>query len=123
MLTACTAIFVRFRRRFGERCSNGQKIGGDMTHALTGLRTLLGLGRIGAPANRRSRPAPGRNVMMRVTLDAQHVTPLRQALIRDCAGQPWTIRVTPLHGTQRLRLSLYLPRDAVSGAIQRVAHL
>jgi len=61
--------------------------------------------------------------MMHVTLDAQHATPLRQALIRDCAGQPWTIRVAALPGTERVRLSLYLPRDAVSGAIQRVAHV
>src|ERR1700737_604451 len=93
---------------------------GDMTHTLAGLRAL-GLGNV--PAHRRPRPAPGRNVMMRVTLDAQHATPLRQALIRDCGDQPWTIRVEPLHGTGRLRLSLYLPKDAVSGAIQRVAHL
>jgi len=61
--------------------------------------------------------------MMHVTLDAQHATPLRQALIRDCAGQPWTIRLVPLYGTGRVRLSLYLPKEAVSGAIQRVAHL
>jgi nitrogen PTS system EIIA component len=61
--------------------------------------------------------------MMHVTLDAQHATPLRQALIRDCAGQPWTIRLVPLHGTGRVRLSLYLPKEAVSGAMQRVAHL
>ncbi|WP_244306404.1 PTS sugar transporter subunit IIA [Paraburkholderia lacunae] len=61
--------------------------------------------------------------MMRVTLDAQHATPLRQALIRDCGDQPWTIRVAPLHGTGRVQLSLYLPKDAVNAAIQRVAHL
>jgi PTS system nitrogen regulatory IIA component len=61
--------------------------------------------------------------MMHVTLDAQHATPLRQALTRDCAGQPWTIRLVPLHATGRVRLSLYLPKEAVSGAIQRVAHL
>jgi PTS system nitrogen regulatory IIA component len=61
--------------------------------------------------------------MMRITLDAQHATPLRQALIRDCAGQPWTIRIAPLHGTGRVRLSLYLPRHAVNGAIQHVVDL
>lgn len=92
-----------------------------MTHTLASLRALLGLGKV--QAHRRSHPAPGRNVMMRVTLDAQHATPLRQALIRDCADQQWTIRVAPLHGTGRVRLSLYLPKAAVSGAIQRVAHL
>ena len=61
--------------------------------------------------------------MMRVTLDAQHATPLRQALIRDCEDQQGTIRVAPLHGTGRVRLSLYLPKEAVNGAIQRLAHL
>jgi PTS system nitrogen regulatory IIA component len=92
-----------------------------MTHTLAALRAFFALGK--PPVHRRSRPAPGRNVMMHVTLDAQHATPLRQALIRDCAGQPWTIRLAPLQGTDRVRLSLYLPKEAVSGAIQRVAHL
>src|SRR5258708_8471911 len=92
-----------------------------MMPPLAGLRALLASG---TPApHRRSHPAPARNVMMHVTLDAQHATPLRQALIRDCAGQPWTIRLVPLYGTGRVRLSLYLPKEAVSGAIQRVAHL
>lgn len=92
-----------------------------MSRALIGLRTLLGLGK--TQPHDRSRSAPGRNVMMRVTLDAQHATPLRQALIRDCGDQQWTIRVAPLHGTGRVRLSLYLPKNAVNGAIQRLAHL
>ncbi|SAL33586.1 nitrogen regulatory IIA protein [Caballeronia udeis] len=92
-----------------------------MTHTLAALRALLSSGK--APAQHRPPRAPGRNVMMHITLDAQHATPLRQALIRDCAGQPWTIRLVPLYGTDRVRLSLYLPREAVSGAIQRVAHL
>ncbi|HEX7911927.1 MAG TPA: PTS sugar transporter subunit IIA [Paraburkholderia sp.] len=92
-----------------------------MTRALVGLRTLLGMGK--TPPDGRSRAAPSRNVMMRVTLDAQHATPLRQALIRDCGDQQWTIRIAPLHGTGRVRLSLYLPREAVNGAIQRLAHL
>jgi PTS system nitrogen regulatory IIA component len=61
--------------------------------------------------------------MMHVTLDEQHATPLRQALIRDCHDQPWTIRIVALPGTGRVRLSLYLPRTAVNGALQRVAHL
>jgi len=43
--------------------------------------------------------------------------------IRDCGDQPWTIRVAPLHGTGRVQLSLYLPKEAVNAAIQRVAHL
>jgi nitrogen PTS system EIIA component len=92
-----------------------------MTHPMTSLRALLGAGKSAV----RSRPhaAPGRNVMMHVTLDAQHATPLRQALTRDCGDQPWTIRVAPLPGTGRVKLSLYLPRTAVDGAIRRVAHL
>lgn len=93
-----------------------------MTHPLAGLRALLTSGKT-PPVHRRSRAVPGRNVMMHVTLDAQHATPLRQALIRDCAGQPWTIRLAPLPGTDRMRLSLYLPKDAMSDAIQRVVHL
>jgi nitrogen PTS system EIIA component len=92
-----------------------------MTHTLAALRALFTSAK--PPAHRRALPETGRNVMMHVTLDAQHATPLRQALIRDCAGQPWTIRLVPLYGTDRVRLSLYLPREAVSGAIQRVAHL
>jgi PTS system nitrogen regulatory IIA component len=85
------------------------------------LLALLGLG--GKAARVRTRPQTSRNVMMRVTLDAQHATPVRQALIRDCVGQPWTIRVTPLSDTNRVRLSLYLPRSAVTGAMRRVAAL
>ncbi|WP_109482417.1 PTS sugar transporter subunit IIA [Paraburkholderia sp. C35] len=64
-----------------------------------------------------------RSVMMRVTLDAQHVTPLRRALTRDCAGQPWTIRIATLPHTERVQLSLYLPKDAVNGAIQQVTRI
>jgi PTS system nitrogen regulatory IIA component len=92
-----------------------------MTHAFAGLRARLGLGK--DPGCGRPLLESGRNVMMHVTLDAQHATPLRQALIRDCRGQPWTIRLAPLHGTGRMRLSLYLPKAAVSGAMQRVAQL
>ncbi|WP_286162136.1 PTS sugar transporter subunit IIA [Burkholderia sp. WP9] len=99
--------------------SNGQVA--HMTRALVGLRTFFGMGK--ASPQGRSRSVPSRNVMMRVTLDAQHATPLRQALIRDCGDQQWTIRVAPLHGTGRVRLSLYLPKDAVNGAMQRLAHL
>src|ERR1700756_2459761 len=92
-----------------------------MTRALVGLRTLLGLRK--TLPHGRSRAAPGRNVMMRVTLDAQHATPLRQALIRDCGDQQWTMRIASLPGTGRVQLSLYLPRTSVSRVIQRVAHL
>ncbi|BCF99506.1 hypothetical protein PPGU19_040750 [Paraburkholderia sp. PGU19] len=69
------------------------------------------------------RRASGRSVMMRVTLDAQHVTPLRRALTRDCAGQPWTIRIATLPHTERVQLSLYLPKDAVNSAIQQVTRI
>ncbi|WP_175772118.1 PTS sugar transporter subunit IIA [Paraburkholderia phenazinium] len=92
-----------------------------MTHPMTSLRALLGAGK--SAVRPRPQTGPGRNVMMHITLDAQHATPLRQALTRDCGDQPWTIRVAPLAGTGRVRLSLYLPRTAVDGAIQRVAHL
>ena len=75
-----------------------------MTPAFAGLRARLGLGK--GPACGRPLLESGRNVMMHVTLDAQHATPLRQALIRDCRGQPWTIRLAPLHGTGRARIAL-----------------
>jgi PTS system nitrogen regulatory IIA component len=88
---------------------------------MTSLRALLGSGK--TPVRRASRPTPSRNVMMHVTLDEQHATPLRQALIRDCGDQPWTIRIAPLPGTGRVRLSLYLPKTAVHGALQSVAQL
>ena len=92
-----------------------------MAHPMTSLRALLGTGK--SRVQPRSHAPAGRNVMMHVTLDAQHATPLRQALTRDCGDQPWTIRVAPLPGTGRVRLSLYLPKTAVDGAIQRVAVL
>jgi PTS system nitrogen regulatory IIA component len=92
-----------------------------MTHPMTSLRAFLGSGK--SAARPRSHTTASRNVMMHVTLDAQHATPLRQALIRDCGDQPWTIRVAPLPGTGRVRLSLYMPKTAVNGAIQRVAHI
>ncbi|MGF6721943.1 PTS system nitrogen regulatory IIA component [Paraburkholderia sp. GAS41] len=92
-----------------------------MTHPMTSLRAFLGSGK--NTAQPRPHATAGRNVMMHVTLDAQHATPLRQALIRDCGDQPWTIRVAPLPGTGRVRLSLYLPRTAINGAIQQVAHI
>ncbi|HWT39613.1 MAG TPA: PTS sugar transporter subunit IIA, partial [Paraburkholderia sp.] len=44
-------------------------------------------------------------------------------LTRDCAGQPWTIRIATLPHTERVQLSLYLPKDAVNGAIQQVTRI
>ncbi|MGU7785239.1 hypothetical protein [Burkholderia sp. PU8-34] len=81
-----------------------------MKHILEDLQALIGSRKIVPLHGPRAETA--RSVVMRVTLDARHATPLRQALIRDCAGQPWTIRVTPLRGTDRVRLVLYLPRSA-----------
>jgi PTS system nitrogen regulatory IIA component len=92
-----------------------------MTRTRAILRAIFGIHST-APAVRR-RCAANRVVMMRVTLDAQHVTPLRRALTRDCAGQPWTIRIATLPGTGRVQLSLYLPRDAVNGAIEQVTRV
>ncbi|MBP0595836.1 PTS sugar transporter subunit IIA [Paraburkholderia sp. LEh10] len=92
-----------------------------MKHSLADLKALFGLKQ--RAVHRASQSAAGRDVVMRITLDAQHAMPLRQALIRDCAGQSWTIRMTPLHGTDRVRLILYLPRSALKEAMQRVTHL
>lgn len=85
------------------------------------LRALFGVHRTRENAVRRR--AAERSVMMRVTLDAQHVTPLRRALTRDCAGQPWTIRIATLPHTARVQLSLYLPKEAVNGAIAQVTRI
>ncbi|CAN0621054.1 nitrogen PTS system EIIA component [Burkholderia multivorans] len=92
-----------------------------MSRILADLQTFFG-SRKGAhrPA---SRPDAGLNVIMRITLDAQHALPLRQALIRDCADLSWTIRVTPLYATNRVRLVLYLPRSVLKQAMQRVTRL
>lgn len=120
-----------------------------MAHALSGMRGLRALlkirkprsGAVGAVASSvggngdsragaqrgeadgRWHASTSRYVMMHVTVDPQHATPLRKALIRDCCDQPWTLRLTSLHATGRVRLSLYLPKSAVSGAMLRVAHL
>src|SRR5258708_7726502 len=89
-----------------------------MTRTRAILRAIFGIHPDSTPARRRR--AANRDVMMRVTLDAQHVTPLRRALTRDCAGQPWTIRIATLPSSGRVQLSLYLPKDAVNGAIEQV---
>lgn len=88
---------------------------------LARLRALVGISR---PLSKGSvRPEAVSNVMMHVTLDTQHATPVRQALIRDCGDQSWTIRLAPLPGTNRMRLSLYLPKAAVRRAIQEVSRV
>lgn len=104
-----------------------------MAHPLAGLRALLRRSRSGHRANHgadhgtehgaRARREPGRNVMLHVTVDAQHTTPFREALIRDCGNQQWTLRVAPLRDSGRVRLSLYLPKADVGHAIQRLSQL
>jgi PTS system nitrogen regulatory IIA component len=102
---------------------------GDMAHPLAGLRALLRRSRSansagqGAEPGGRARRDPGRNVMLHVTVDAQHTTPFREALIRDCGNQQWTLRVAPLRDSGRVRLSLYLPKADVGHAIQRLSQL
>jgi len=61
-----------------------------------------------------------RDVTMHIAIDAQHVWPLRQALIKDCAGQAWSISVAVLPGGARMRVSLTLPRLAVGHALDRI---
>jgi nitrogen PTS system EIIA component len=102
---------------------------GDMAHPLAGLRALLKRSRSAHRAGQgvehggRQRRDPGRNVMLHVTVDAQHTTPFREALIRDCGNQQWTLRVAPLRDSGRVRLSLYLPKADVGHAIQRLSQL
>lgn len=92
-----------------------------MKHALVNVRAFLRLYQLAS--QRTPQATASRHVVMHVTLDAQHAAPVRQALTRDCAGQPWTIRVTPIRGTDRVRLVLYLPRSALKGAEQRITRL
>lgn len=92
-----------------------------MSYVRYGLRSLLG--RHGAQTSRSCAPEPGRNVMMHVTLDEQHARAVRMQLIRDCGEKPWTMRVVPLPGTRRVRLSLYLPKTVVSETMRSVARL
>jgi nitrogen PTS system EIIA component len=96
-----------------------------MAHPLAGLRALLRRSRSAHNAEQGARPRrePGRNVMLHVTVDAQHTTPFREALIRDCGNQQWTLRVAPLRDSGRVRLSLYLPKADVGHAIQRLSQL
>ncbi|SAL40048.1 nitrogen regulatory IIA protein [Caballeronia cordobensis] len=95
--------------------------GRRQVHTLSDFMTLLGLSKA-AP---RKGPMPGgsRHVMVHVTIDAQHATPLRRSLVRDCAGEPWTMRVTPLRDAHRVRLTLIVPKAAIGGAIARLADL
>jgi PTS system nitrogen regulatory IIA component len=94
---------------------------GDMAHPLAGLRALLKRGK--AERRAQTHVEPGRNVMLHVTVDAQHTTPFREALIRDCGNQQWTLRVAPLRDSGRVRLSLYLPKADVGHAIHRLSQL
>jgi nitrogen PTS system EIIA component len=93
-----------------------------MAHTLGGgLRALLKRGK----PERRADPdrEAGRNVMLHVTVDAQHTTPFREALIRDCGNQQWTLRVAPLRDSGRMRLSLYLPKADVGHAMRHLSML
>jgi len=64
-----------------------------------------------------------RDVTMHITVDAQHAGPLRQALVRDCAGQSWSICLAMLPGGARMRLSLTLPRVSVGDALAQISNL
>ncbi|CAB3752120.1 PTS sugar transporter subunit IIA [Paraburkholderia humisilvae] len=96
-----------------------------MAHPLAGLRALIKRSRAENRAEHltRSGREPGRNVMLHVTVDAQHTTPFREALIRDCGNQQWTLRVAPLRDSGRVRLSLYLPKADVGDAMHRLSQL
>jgi nitrogen PTS system EIIA component len=89
-------------------------------HTISQLMTLLGLTRT-TTSLPETKHESCRHVMVHVTIDSQHATPLRKSLVRDCAGEPWTIRMTPLRDSDRVRLTLILPKTAVSSAIQHLA--
>ncbi len=66
---------------------------------------------------------PVRNVTMHINIDIQHAWPLRQALVRDCEGQSWTLSVTVLPGGKRMRCSLTLPGPAIGDALARIGNV
>ncbi|WP_249221361.1 PTS sugar transporter subunit IIA [Cupriavidus sp. KK10] len=57
---------------------------------------------------------------MHITIDAKHAAPPRHALIRECTDQSWSIRLAILPGGARMRLSLTLPKAAVSDAMLQI---
>lgn len=91
-----------------------------MKNILAGLRAHLVSRKV--VRARELRVWRGRVVTVRITLDRDHVVPLRLALARDCADLQWTIRVTPIQGTDRVRFVLYvsMPRAAMTGGLARV---
>jgi PTS system nitrogen regulatory IIA component len=90
-----------------------------MRHSLAVLRRLLGRGHV--PGRKHPRRQRTNEVIVRITLDAQHAAALRHALIRDCDGQSWTMRLAPVRGTDQVQLALYLPKEAVSDAMRQVS--
>jgi len=68
-----------------------------MKHTLAELGIIFGAHKVSPAPALASKPATGRDVIMRITLDAQHAMPLRQALSRDCAGQSWTVHEKSPH--------------------------
>lgn len=89
-------------------------------HTISDLMTLLGVSKTASLSE--TKHEGRRHVMVHVTIDSQHATPLRKSLVRDCAGEPWTMRMTPLRDSDRVRLTLILPKTAVDSTLQRLTH-
>ncbi|MBV8634241.1 MAG: PTS sugar transporter subunit IIA [Burkholderiaceae bacterium] len=62
-------------------------------------------------------------MVFHVTLPATAVAPLRQTLVRACGNLPWTIRQTAIRGSDRIRLTLQLPKSTVHTTLQAIARL
>jgi len=88
---------------------------------MTRLRSLFG--RPPLPAEPRPRSQRDRAVVFHVTLAATAIAPLRQTLVRACGNLPWTIRQTAIRGSDRIRLTLQLPKSTVHTALQAIARL
>ncbi|HTJ93748.1 MAG TPA: hypothetical protein VL424_11660, partial [Pararobbsia sp.] len=61
-----------------------------------------------------------RQTIVHVTLDAGHAALLRQALSRDCTGDEWTMRIASMRDSDRVRLSLYVPKQKVHQAVSHI---
>lgn len=91
-----------------------------MKHLLAGVRARPGAH--DSSFMHKPRAPRGHVITVRMTLDIAHAMPLRQALTRDCADLTWTMRMTPIRGTNRVRFVLYLyrPGSAITRVFERM---
>jgi nitrogen PTS system EIIA component len=91
-----------------------------MKHLLAGLHACLRTH--DSSFMHKPRAPRGHLIAVRMTLDIAHAMPLRQALTRDCEDLTWTMRMTSIRGTNRVRFVLYLykPGSAITRVFERM---